>query len=1056
VSGTNYTPFSLANGQLFGILNVSGCEVGLVTTGVSDTLYRYTYATSTVPSGAETYSHYENGPSMSAVVTPTATSIAVQQPGFDITTPQNYSVAFPWAAYAEAPNTTVGSFDWFNPQTLMFHIDRLNWSRSGTLVLASKGDITGGTNSFWEAYLQMSGNYSQFCFTRGGYGTSPTSGGSGTLSQSLCTSPIQDIVPNGYSYNLMVQLAGTGAPSDISLYVNGLEEASSTSGGDGFGLATLRSSGGTGYATDTYFISQGGGSTCNVSGYMASSSGVPNGFVFTNNYGCANATFTATGSGTNLTVTGVTGVITYGDTLSCPSGVTAGTQILGQVSGTPGGAGVYTTSAATTVSGGSCSRLPTILFSYSVPSVMSAGNVCSIGQTSTSTTCGFTPTAGSLIVFATPPNITNVQDSNGTPVEYAGTPMGDGPIWYEADAASGAHTFTFTSSSADSGYYAQAFEVKGAATSSPVDEVSYGNGTGTSVSTPTLTTTGANEFLVSFASTVGAGSSWTNISSPYSVNQTGSSGVFIAASGQAPTIGSDTFSATQAANEGWLAQSIAVKPYITTYASTGTGVTLTVGYGGQSMNSTTYPLLAPGYVSAGTYYGVGGTNSSQAPTYVDEYAQFPTILNFSQITNIFAETKFYQGTLITKPANPMHVIVDIDACGDTTEFWQLAVTIGLEEAGWVKIDGVIHENTSTQDAAIFRQMLDQAGMNDVPIGLTNAGNDLDNSSACVAANVTAVNASTQALVSSFPTATTVYREIMAKYASTPVYIMAGSAPTGMYQFMQSGADSISSMTGLQLWARDATNGGAVIMQGGGCTPASLPNTANCSGGIGGNWAMNYTAAAYILANQQGMPLYWLGGTPTNSGPGPNSLRIANDPFTLTCASSNCERAGWNSLLPAFLTSGQFSGGITIGYSGGTGYANSTLLSFTCGGVTQYGYMTASGGVPNGITTLWGVNPNVIATIGMGYGCGTTAPTVSLVGATGTGVTLTAYPTIVCGTDTVSGSPPDTDSFSTASCNKDYVVPLGQSAYASGLAPLFTMWMNSLADSPPHGAPRMAH
>lgn len=67
---------------------------------------------------------------------------------------------------------------------------------------------------------------------------------------------------------------------------------------------------------------------------------------------CVGASFTATGSGTNLTTTSVTGYIRPGATIS-GTGVTAGTTIASQTSGTVGGAGVYVTSAATTSSGAS-------------------------------------------------------------------------------------------------------------------------------------------------------------------------------------------------------------------------------------------------------------------------------------------------------------------------------------------------------------------------------------------------------------------------------------------------------------------------------------------------------------------------------------------------------------------------------------------------------------------------------------------------------------------------------------------------------------------------------
>ena len=61
------------------------------------------------------------------------------------------------------------------------------------------------------------------------------------------------------------------------------------------------------------------------------------------------ATFTATGTGTSLVVTSVTGRISIGDTVS-GTGITAGTTILSQVSGIAGRAGTYQLSAANTAS----------------------------------------------------------------------------------------------------------------------------------------------------------------------------------------------------------------------------------------------------------------------------------------------------------------------------------------------------------------------------------------------------------------------------------------------------------------------------------------------------------------------------------------------------------------------------------------------------------------------------------------------------------------------------------------------------------------------------------
>ena len=74
----------------------------------------------------------------------TSGTVIPQQPGFDNTNNANYSAEFPYNGFSAAPNNTLGGFEWTQPQTLMFHVDRLNWSGTGRLVLASKGDIASG------------------------------------------------------------------------------------------------------------------------------------------------------------------------------------------------------------------------------------------------------------------------------------------------------------------------------------------------------------------------------------------------------------------------------------------------------------------------------------------------------------------------------------------------------------------------------------------------------------------------------------------------------------------------------------------------------------------------------------------------------------------------------------------------------------------------------------------------------------------------------------------------------------------------------------------------
>lgn len=72
------------------------------------------------------------------------------------------------------------------------------------------------------------------------------------------------------------------------------------------------------------------------------------------------ATFTATGTVDSLVVTAVTGLISIGDTIA-GTGVPAGTSIIAQVSGTAGGAGTYTTSGPTTAAAATVTSFGSVL-----------------------------------------------------------------------------------------------------------------------------------------------------------------------------------------------------------------------------------------------------------------------------------------------------------------------------------------------------------------------------------------------------------------------------------------------------------------------------------------------------------------------------------------------------------------------------------------------------------------------------------------------------------------------------------------------------------------------
>jgi hypothetical protein len=113
--------------------------------------------------------------------------------------------------------------------------------------------------------------------------------------------------------------------------------------------------GATGFTSGTYIVSQSSGTPGSAGTYVISQ---PTAAAITSApLSASGVVIEGTGTGTSLNVTSVTGLLNTGDVLS-GTGVPAGTAIINQVSGTPGGVGVYTTSNSTTPSNASLTAQP--------------------------------------------------------------------------------------------------------------------------------------------------------------------------------------------------------------------------------------------------------------------------------------------------------------------------------------------------------------------------------------------------------------------------------------------------------------------------------------------------------------------------------------------------------------------------------------------------------------------------------------------------------------------------------------------------------------------------
>jgi hypothetical protein len=117
---------------------------------------------------------------------------------------------------------------------------------------------------------------------------------------------------------------------------------------------------------DPVYVSYSDGSVANSlqtgAAYTASIGGVVTAAI--------GASFTATGSGTNLTTSAQTGYLSPADIVA-GVGIPLGTTIVSQTSGTPGAAGVYVTSVATTAAAAACTSTSKVL----VVSAITSGTV---------------------------------------------------------------------------------------------------------------------------------------------------------------------------------------------------------------------------------------------------------------------------------------------------------------------------------------------------------------------------------------------------------------------------------------------------------------------------------------------------------------------------------------------------------------------------------------------------------------------------------------------------------------------------------------------------------
>lgn len=196
-------------------------------------------------------------------------------------------------------------------------------------VLAGEGALVAGTGgTTCGAFAWLSGN------TAVSHGTYPQA------PAGFCGKQLQATITTWLAESGLLIQAG----NPVTLYNQGDFWALNTGSGASTVGATIYATYGTGAATSGS-AAPGASVTGSIGGSVTASIG---------------STSTGTGSGTDLTLSSLTGYVSIGDVIS-GTGVPVGTTIVSQTSGTTGLAGVYVTSGATTASSATITTFGTVL-----------------------------------------------------------------------------------------------------------------------------------------------------------------------------------------------------------------------------------------------------------------------------------------------------------------------------------------------------------------------------------------------------------------------------------------------------------------------------------------------------------------------------------------------------------------------------------------------------------------------------------------------------------------------------------------------------------------------
>jgi hypothetical protein len=254
-------------------------------------------------------------------------------------------------------------------------------------------------------------------------------------------------------------------------------------------------------------------------------------------------------------------------------------------------------------------------------------------------------------------------------------------------------------------------------------------------------------------------------------------------------------------------------------------------------------------------------NSASSYSPLGKYFLVALIANITLAMTLSAQT-------LPAPAQPVNVIIDSDLSHNADDAGDQAMMWALAAQGKVNVLAVIISSTNDYSAPVARAIATYYGHPNVPIGAnhSNIPNDYAAYASYYSQQVAARFGNPSDTRANYPDAITVYRRALAAAPNNSVYILSGGFYYPIMQLLQSGPDSISPLTGLQLVAQKVAR--LIIVAG------SFPDSGTTDRG---NMLTDPDSGSYVVAHWPG-ELDWMPDDQAwNTFTGPGTTGASADP-----------------------------------------------------------------------------------------------------------------------------------------------------------------------------------